>query len=199
MSRFIIAVLLLATSSVITHPSQATASESMSESTAALTYTVHSEPDVEGNLPPREAVHIQKTAQGDGGRVAASGGSTFTLSAPWPLQVPGRGWGGGTLCNVDEDPDLELVQGIGSNQDPFVYAWNPDGSLVPGWPQAVDPTYVRQATPFATATSTVTGSPSWSARRSMAWGTGDCCTFGTWTALSKPGFRSSCWAAPAVG
>jgi PKD repeat protein len=51
----------------------------------------------------------------------------------WPINQNGASNRGGIYCNLDDDPDLEIVYNIGQK----VYAWKIDGSLVPGWPVTV--------------------------------------------------------------
>lgn len=54
----------------------------------------------------------------------------FEIYAGWPIAQNGNSTRGGIYCNLDEDPELEIVYCISLQ----VYAWNIDGSLVPGWP-----------------------------------------------------------------
>lgn len=51
----------------------------------------------------------------------------------WPVNATGSTNRGGIYCNLDEDPELEIVYNIGNK----VYAWNVDGTYVTGWPQTV--------------------------------------------------------------
>jgi len=51
----------------------------------------------------------------------------------WPLQYTGSSNRGGIYCNLDEDPDLEIVYCTGQQ----VYAWKIDGTIVTGWPQTL--------------------------------------------------------------
>jgi hypothetical protein len=55
---------------------------------------------------------------------------SVTLFPNWPLQYSGSSNRGGIYCNLDADPDLEIVYNAGQQ----VYAWKIDGSVVPGWP-----------------------------------------------------------------
>jgi len=48
----------------------------------------------------------------------------------WPIQLNGDTQRGGIYCNLDDDPELETIYTIGQK----TYAWNIDGSEVPGWP-----------------------------------------------------------------
>lgn len=57
----------------------------------------------------------------------------ITLYPNWPLSYTGSSQRGGIYCNLDEDDDLEIVYCVTQE----VYAWNLDGSVVDGWPQAV--------------------------------------------------------------
>jgi len=51
----------------------------------------------------------------------------------WPIQLTGSSQRGGIYCNLDDDPELEVVYNVGQQ----VYAWNIDGSVVDGWPVTV--------------------------------------------------------------
>ncbi|MCF8369024.1 MAG: FG-GAP-like repeat-containing protein [Bacteroidales bacterium] len=51
----------------------------------------------------------------------------------WPIQKTGNSNRGGIYCNLDSDPDLEVIYNIGTQ----VHAWNIDGSSVDGWPATV--------------------------------------------------------------
>jgi PKD repeat protein len=55
---------------------------------------------------------------------------SIALYPNWPLQYTGSSSRGGIYCNLDADPDLEIVYNVGQQ----VYAWKMDGSVVPGWP-----------------------------------------------------------------
>jgi hypothetical protein len=55
---------------------------------------------------------------------------SIALYPNWPLQYMGSSSRGGIYCNLDSDPDLEIVYNVGQQ----VYAWKMDGSVVPGWP-----------------------------------------------------------------
>jgi PKD repeat protein len=48
----------------------------------------------------------------------------------WPVQLTGSSQRGGIFCNLDDEPELEIIYNV--NQQ--TYAWNVDGSLVTGWP-----------------------------------------------------------------
>jgi len=54
----------------------------------------------------------------------------MTVFPGWPVTQTGSCFEGGILCNMDGDAALEVVYGIGY----YLYAWNYDGSPVPGWP-----------------------------------------------------------------
>ncbi len=58
---------------------------------------------------------------------------TVTVYPNWPITLTGDTQRGGIYCNLDEDPDLEIVYCVGTN----VFAWNIDGSVVEGFPQPV--------------------------------------------------------------
>ena len=66
---------------------------------------------------------------------------SFYLFPGWPIIVTGSCYEGGIYCNMDADPDPEIVYGIGYT----VQAWNIDGSSVPGWPQSI--TYPATGSP----------------------------------------------------
>ncbi|MBN2172988.1 MAG: VCBS repeat-containing protein [Bacteroidales bacterium] len=51
----------------------------------------------------------------------------------WPVNQTGSSNRGGIYCNLDDDPELEIVYYIGLK----VYAWNIDGTAVTGWPASV--------------------------------------------------------------
>ncbi|OQX73260.1 MAG: hypothetical protein B6D61_12690, partial [Bacteroidetes bacterium 4484_249] len=53
--------------------------------------------------------------------------------AGWPVIETGSSQRGGIYCNLDEDPDLEIVYCIGQS----IHAWKTDGTIVPGWPQSL--------------------------------------------------------------
>lgn len=59
--------------------------------------------------------------------------SGFTPYPNWPISVNGSSQRGGVYCNLDDDDDLEIVYCVTQE----VYAWNPDGTIVDGWPQSV--------------------------------------------------------------
>ena len=52
----------------------------------------------------------------------------------WPLSFAGQNERGGIYCNLDADPDLEIVYTIGNR----VYALNLNGQTVAGWPRTLD-------------------------------------------------------------
>jgi len=73
------------------------------------------------------------------GRIFAFSASGETLSG-YPLNVGGPIYGHLAFGDLNGNGDLEIVVGAGSvnNGEPgHVYAWRPDGSLFPGWPQSV--------------------------------------------------------------
>lgn len=55
---------------------------------------------------------------------------SITLLPYWPQTREGLSQRGGIACQLDDDPDLEVVYVIGES----IYAWNCDGSDVSGWP-----------------------------------------------------------------
>ncbi len=58
----------------------------------------------------------------------------------FPLVIGGNIIGHLVLADLNNNGDLEIIAGIGSQvkgAQGHVYAWRPDGSLLPGWPQAV--------------------------------------------------------------
>jgi hypothetical protein len=56
----------------------------------------------------------------------------FSAYPGWPITQNSVAREGGIYCQMDADPQLEIVYHIGN----MVYAWNLDGSPVPGWPQS---------------------------------------------------------------
>ena len=58
---------------------------------------------------------------------------SFPLFGGFPLHISGQSVEGGIVCNMDADPDLEIVYNIGFT----IQAVNMDGSSVPGWPKTV--------------------------------------------------------------
>jgi hypothetical protein len=83
-------------------------------------------PDVEGKV-------LVATGYSDYS-VAGSVMDTVTVFPGWPLSRTGTNERGGVYANLDDDPELELVYPAG----PALYAFNIDGSDVPGWPQTLD-------------------------------------------------------------
>ena len=59
----------------------------------------------------------------------------FTTRDAWPLAYAGASVDGGMYVNMDDDPELELVQVV---QD-VAYALNLDATPVPGWPRTLTP------------------------------------------------------------
>ena len=51
----------------------------------------------------------------------------------WPVVYNGSSNRGGLWCNLDDDPEQEIVYCIALK----VYAFNIDGTVVPGWPQSL--------------------------------------------------------------
>jgi len=51
----------------------------------------------------------------------------------WPVGANGSTNRGGIYCNLDDDPELEIMYNI----DNKVFAWNADGTDVTGWPKSV--------------------------------------------------------------
>ena len=83
------------------------------------------------------------------GSVAAQGHG-FTLRPGWPVTYDGSSADGGMLVNMDADPELELLQVVGTG----VHALNLDATPVPGWPVTVDNgTRARQALVLGLTTS----------------------------------------------
>ena len=66
---------------------------------------------------------------------------SFPVFAGFPKTVPGESFEGGIFCQMDSDPELEIVYAIRQT----IQAWNIDGSTVPGWP--VNLSYVAQGAP----------------------------------------------------
>ena len=67
------------------------------------------------------------------GQTEISSGLNFTLFPGFPVTQAGNSYEGAIFCNMDTDPDLEIVVCIGQ----ATYAFNLDGSLVTGWPQTI--------------------------------------------------------------
>jgi Secretion system C-terminal sorting domain/FG-GAP-like repeat len=57
----------------------------------------------------------------------------FTVFPGFPVSQTGSTMEGSIFCNMDADPDFEIVICIGQS----IYALNMDGSLVTGWPQSI--------------------------------------------------------------
>ncbi len=66
--------------------------------------------------------------------LSSSGRDTATVFPGWPLSRTGSNEKGGVYANLDDDPELELVYPAGA----VLYAFNIDGTDVPGWPQTLD-------------------------------------------------------------
>ncbi len=63
-----------------------------------------------------------------------------TLLAGYPLETGGRIIGHLALADLNDDGDLEIIAGVGSvdlGANGKVYVWQPDGTLLTGWPQTV--------------------------------------------------------------
>ncbi len=61
-------------------------------------------------------------------------GRSIALFPGWPVEITGFQLHGGIYCNLDSDSTMEIVSNTGNK----VYAWNLDGSIVTGWPQALN-------------------------------------------------------------
>lgn len=59
---------------------------------------------------------------------------TVTVYPNWPVVKFGSNERGGIYCNLDFDPELELVYTIGQK----TYAFNINGTTVAGWPRTLD-------------------------------------------------------------
>lgn len=66
----------------------------------------------------QETSHLKKTTD------------TITIHPGWPIAREGKNERGGIFCNLDQDVDLEVLYTVGN----FVYAFNRNGTEVPGWP-----------------------------------------------------------------
>ncbi len=67
--------------------------------------------------------------------VAPAAAQTPTVKPGWPVTVPGASVNGVLLANLDADADLEVVVASGSAGGAGqLNAFDPDGSVVPGWP-----------------------------------------------------------------
>lgn len=84
--------------------------------------TQHFAVDVEGMvlIDEKYMINTREIAQTD----------TATVYSGWPITAPGESRRGGVCCNMDQDSDLEVLYYCGV----WVYAWNLDGTAVPGWP-----------------------------------------------------------------
>jgi hypothetical protein len=69
---------------------------------------------------------------------------SFPVFTGYPLHISGQSIEGGIVCNMDADPELEIVYGMGFT----VQAWNLDGAPVPGWPKTVSSYAVEGAPAF---------------------------------------------------
>jgi hypothetical protein len=67
---------------------------------------------------------------------------SFPSFTGFPKHISGSTFEGAIYCNMDSDPEMEIVVNIGFT----VQAFNLDGSNVPGWPQTV-PTYALEGAP----------------------------------------------------
>lgn len=67
---------------------------------------------------------------------------SLTLFAGFPLMITGSTFEGGIFCNMDNDPELEIV----FNVNYTVQALNLDGTSVPGWPKTVS-SYALEGAP----------------------------------------------------
>lgn len=57
------------------------------------------------------------------------------IATGWPIQGNGPFVSPAVLCNLDGDEDIEIVAAtVNGNQTGQIYAWNPDGTSVSGWP-----------------------------------------------------------------
>ena len=91
-------------------------------------------PDVMGN------VAVMEIDQGVYKRRDASVDS-MSIFPGWPVNQTGGTFEGGIMVNMDTDDALEIVYAIGYS----IYAWNYDGTPVPGWPQTIS--YAFQGAP----------------------------------------------------
>jgi len=67
---------------------------------------------------------------------------SLPLFPGWPLTFSGNVFEGSIVCNMDSDPDLEIVYNVGFT----VQALNLDGTPVPGWPKTVS-SYALEGSP----------------------------------------------------
>jgi Secretion system C-terminal sorting domain/FG-GAP-like repeat len=92
-------------------------------------------PDVMNNVNVAEA-------DGRGSYSGTVNLDSFPLFNGFPLHISGQSVEGGIVCNMDSDPDLEIVYCIGFT----IQALNMDGSSVLGWPKTVS-TYALEGAP----------------------------------------------------
>ena len=67
---------------------------------------------------------------------------SFPVFSGFPLYFSGNSFEGGIYCNMDNDPQMELVYNIGYN----TYAVKLNGSNVPGWPKTAS-SYALEGAP----------------------------------------------------
>jgi len=51
----------------------------------------------------------------------------------WPISQNGASNRGGVYCNLDDEPNLEIIYNVGQK----VFAWKMNGAEVPGWPVSI--------------------------------------------------------------
>jgi len=66
---------------------------------------------------------------------------TVTVFPLWPKSESGYNERGGIYCNLDDDPELEVVYTVGQS----LYAYNIEGTDVPGWPVSLE--YIPDGAP----------------------------------------------------
>ncbi|MCE1164243.1 MAG: FG-GAP-like repeat-containing protein [Bacteroidetes bacterium] len=95
----------------------------------------HYIPDVMGNVNVYDRVlNLHQTFK--------FGSDTLPAFTGFPVSVSGSTFEGCIFCNMDNDPELEIVFNIGYT----VQAFNLDGTPVPGWPKTVS-SYALEGSP----------------------------------------------------
>ena len=67
---------------------------------------------------------------------------SLSVFTGFPIVISGNTFEGGIFCNMDNDPELEIV----FNVNYTVQAFNLNGTIVPGWPKTVS-SYALEGAP----------------------------------------------------